>query len=74
MVIKFYSYAVELYRISQLTNRETNEWSEIRHIDDLPGLDEELENHINGKLLMMTSSAIGDHYVVTIAYDEEEVK
>jgi len=72
MTIKFYSYAVELYKTRELVDRAENEWRDTRVIGELADLDEELEKNINGKLLMMTSSTVGDHYVVTIAYEEEE--
>jgi len=72
MVIKFHSYAVELFKIKERVDKATDEWKDTREIEGLVDLDEELEKNINGKLLMMTSSAVGDHYVVTIVYDDEE--
>ena len=71
MVIKFYSYAADLF-MTKTHDKLANEWIDERYLESLTHLDEDLEKNVNGKLLAMTSSVVGEHYVVTIAHDDEE--
>ena len=47
MVIKFYSYAADLF-MTKTHDKVANEWIDERYLESLTHLDEDLEKNVNG--------------------------